>query len=290
MQDSPISKIFLEGREFYVKRDDLYDPYLSGNKFRKLHSLIHTPTQTYSTLISYGGTQSNAMLALAALCKSKGWEFIYYTKPLSKEQKSQQGGNFADALCLGMQHIEIEDGLYREFIASLRLAQNSTTLLVDQGGAMPQAREGLEQLAREIRNAKASKELPFEAVATPSGTGTSAFFLAEALPEMRVYTTPSVGDSAYLLEQMHYLGEIPPNLMILESSKKFHFAKPYREFYEIGKKLSQTGIVFDMLYAPKMWMMLLEQTQESLLYIHSGGVSGNETMQLRYAKKFGITF
>ncbi len=290
MQDSPISKIFLEGREFYVKRDDLYDPYLSGNKFRKLHTLLHTASHTYSTIISYGGTQSNAMLALAALCKMKGWEFLYYTKPVSNQQKLHRFGNFFDALQLGMRHFEVEEPLYRDFIASLRLVQTSTTLVVDQGGAMPEARAGFEVLAEEIRRAKVSCELAFEAVATPSGTGTSAYFLAEALPEMVVYTTPSVGDSSYLLEQMRYLGKIPSNLKLLQSSKKFHFAKPYREFYEIDKKLRQTGIVFDMLYAPKMWMMLLEQTQERVLYVHSGGVSGNETMQQRYAKKFGIRF
>ena len=80
--NSPISKIELEGRVFYVKRDDLIDPFLAGNKYRKLYSLLNTPKEKYTTITSYGGTQSNAMLAIAAMCKSKGWKFIYYTKTL----------------------------------------------------------------------------------------------------------------------------------------------------------------------------------------------------------------
>ena len=70
-KNSPISKIILEGREFLVKRDDLIDPYLAGNKYRKLYKLLKTPKNSLKKIISYGGTQSNAMLAIAAMCKEK---------------------------------------------------------------------------------------------------------------------------------------------------------------------------------------------------------------------------
>jgi 1-aminocyclopropane-1-carboxylate deaminase/D-cysteine desulfhydrase-like pyridoxal-dependent ACC family enzyme len=288
MQNSPISKISLEGREFFVKRDELFDPYLAGNKYRKLHTLLNTPKKKYNKIISYGGTQSNAMLALSALSQQKGWEFIYYTKPLSMQQKMMQSGNYSDALRLGMVHHEIDERLYREFIASLSITLDSTTLLVEQGGAVAEAKEGLKVLSDEIRTQLSAGALHVNAVATPSGTGTTALFLALMLPEYRVYTTPCVGDSAYLKEQMFSLAEIPPNLIILEPSKKYHFAKPYKEFYEMYEKLLATGIEFDLLYAPAMWLALMEQTSEEVLYVHSGGVSGNESMKERYLKKFQI--
>ena len=118
MKPSSLSKITLEGREFLVKRDDLIDPYLAGNKYRKLYSLLQIPKEKLKKIISYGGTQSNAMLAIAAMCKEKGWEFIYYTKPLSEKMREEKAGNYAISLSLGMQHKEIEYGLYRDFIAS----------------------------------------------------------------------------------------------------------------------------------------------------------------------------
>jgi 1-aminocyclopropane-1-carboxylate deaminase/D-cysteine desulfhydrase-like pyridoxal-dependent ACC family enzyme len=291
MPHSPISKIFLEEREFFIKRDDLIDPHLAGNKYRKLYTLLETPKEKYKKIISYGGTQSNAMLALAALASKKSWRFTYYTLPLSKMQKSNKKGNYEQALILGMEHIEIEEPLYKDFIATLRVVPDDDTLIVDQGGASNMARGGLEVLAREIKEQRAADaSLDFKAIATPSGTGTTALFLALSLPEYTIYTTPCVGDSSYLQEQMRALSALPKNLHILEPNKKFHFAKPYREFYEMYQKLQESGVEFDMLYAPAMWLALLEQTQESILYVHSGGASGNESMKERYSKKFGVAF
>ncbi len=294
---SPISKIVLEGREFLVKRDDLIDPYLAGNKYRKLYTLLQTPSNNLNKIISYGGTQSNAMLAMAAMCREKDWEFIYYTKPLSQKQREQNMGNYAISLSLGMKHIEIENELYRDFIASLRLNLEDKTFIVDQGGAVEEAKIGLEVLAREIREVSSSSESlekmvntrqkiwNFDAIATPSGTGTTALFLALALPEYKIYTTPSVGDAAYLKEQMSALCEIPNNLIILEPKRKYHFAKPYPEFLDIYKRLLKEGIEFDLLYSPSLWIALEERTEEKILYVHSGGVSGNESMLKRYSQK-----
>ncbi len=282
MNKSPISKINLDGRDFYVKRDDLIDPFLAGNKYRKLYPLLQTPSNELNKIISYGGTQSNAMLAIAAMCKTKGWEFEYYSKPVSKTIKEQDYGNLFEAKKLGMWHVEIEHELYRDFIATLRINLDEKTFLIDQGGAVKEAIIGLEVLAGEIRDIK---NLNAKSLATPSGTGTTALYLALSLPEYKVYTTPCVGDSKYLREQMSALHEIPKNLIILEPEKKYHFAKPYPEFLEIYKKLLLTEIEFDLLYSPGMWKTLLDQTDEEILYIHSGGVSGNISMLKRYEKK-----
>lgn len=281
MIPSPISKISLGGRDFYVKRDDVIDPFLAGNKFRKLYTLLQTSNKKYTKIISYGGTQSNAMLAIAALCKQKSWEFVYYSQPLNQIIKEQKYGNFFLALELGMKHIEIEHTLFKDFIASLRIKIDEKTFLIDQGGASILAREGLRILASEIREAN----LEVKSIAIPSGTGTTALFLAQSLPEYKVYTIACVGDAKYLQEQMKALAPIPDNLIILELGKKYHFAKPYPEFIRIYQELLDAGIEFDLLYSPLMWKALLEQVNENILYIHSGGVSGNISMLKRYEKK-----
>lgn len=278
---SKITKIELEGRIFYVKRDELVDPFLAGNKFRKLYTLIKTPSHKYDHIISYGGTQSNAMLAIAAMCKHKGWSFTYYTKPLSKTLKDEECGNYFEAKKLGMHHIEIEHSYYKDFIAALRLNLDENTFIIDQGGAIQEANIGLEVLAQEIKDSN----IGVKALATPAGTGTTALFLALSLPEFIVYTTPCIGDVAYLKEQLNALSPIPPNLIILEPKKKYHFAKPYSEFLDIYQKLLSKGIEFDLVYAPSLWTALLEETNEEILYIHSGGVSGNESMLKRYRQK-----
>ena len=225
------------------------------------------------------------MLSIAALCKQKDWEFLYYTKSMSEHHKKEKQSNYFNSILLGMQHVEIVDEEYRNFIFSLRLNLDVKTLIIDQGGADEGAKIGLMALAREIREAN----MEFKSIATPSGTGTTALFLAMALPECKVYTTPCVGDSEYLRMQMSALHPIPNNLVILEPTKKYHFAKLYPEFLEIYHKLKNCGVEFDLLYAPAMWMALMEQTTESVLYVHSGGVSGNTSMLKRYENKKGTS-
>ena len=281
MLPTQISTVSIDGREFLIKRDDLIDPFLSGNKYRKLSTLLQTPSNAISRVVSYGGTQSNAMLSIAKVCHDKKWEFLYYSKPLSSVQKRSPSGNYRYALELGMQHVEIEHTLYKNFIASLTMQEDVDTIIVHQGGAVASAKAGVEKLAAEIKEQVA----PDIALATPSGTGTTALFLAHALPQYRIYTTPCVGDALYLKEQMRSLAPIPSNLIILQSEKKYAFGKPHKEFLDIYIKLKeQTAVEFDLLYAPLMWKMLLERTDEKICYIHSGGVMGNESMIERYGK------
>lgn len=270
----------LNQRKFYVKRDDLIDPFLSGNKYRKLFSLITADKSQIDTVVSYGGTQSNAMVALSSLCRQKNWTFVYYTKKVDTSHYLQNS-NYHTAVQFGMIHKQVDAELYRDFIASLSLSLDARSYLVHQGGADGSAQLGIKQLASEIRKAN----LEIKNLATPSGTGTTALYLAKELPEFTIFTTPCIGSKEYLLKQMSSIDTVTDNLKILESSKKYHFGKLYPEFYAVYQQLKKNGIEFDLLYAPKLWMLLLEQTDGEVLYIHSGGLTGNPSMLARYARK-----
>ena len=150
------------------------------------------------------------------------------------------------------------------------------------------AQAGIEQLAHEIARWQHTEGIEQVQLVTPSGTGTTAFYLAQALPQSNVLSTACVGDKAYLIRQMSRLGTMPGNLHILETSKKYHFAKPYPELLAIYHELKTAGIEFDLLYACPMWHCLLqhvENTNGTILYIHSGGLMGNATMLDRYKHK-----
>jgi len=285
---SPIERFVFRDRDFYVKRDDLIDPLLSGNKFRKLYSLIQTPAEQYREVLSYGGTQSNAMLSIAALCQQKGWEFHYTCKSVQEHLKANPSSNFKQALALGMQLHEVGHEAYEEAILKLRSEVKPSTLFVPQGGADPIAETGINMLASEISQWQQEQGIGRLNVVTPSGTGTTAFYLAHAMPAATTLTTPSVGDSDYLLRQMELLGELPSNLRVLGNEKKYHFARPYPEFLTIYDELKEAGIAFDLIYATKMWLKLLqniEAIEGVISYIHSGGLPGNETMLQRYQHK-----
>ncbi len=292
---SAVETFVFHGRTIYIKRDDLVDPDLSGNKFRKLFFLLNTPSENYKRIISYGGSQSNAMASIAALCKRKGWTFLYITKTLPKTLRDAVQGNLASALSDGMQLLEVEHAAYENVIRSLytptpdsRIASYEGDLLLAQGGADLGAKAGIKVLAQEIQQWREEQHIQKLTVITPSGTGTTALYLAKYMEETKVMTTALVGSKAYLQEQMSSLESIPDNLNILETSKKHHFAKPYKEYVEIYEMMKEQEIEIDLLYAPKMLLALGEKMSEiegDILYVHSGGTKGNTSMLGRYKRK-----
>ncbi len=286
MLPSAITPLNVRGRTFFIKRDDLIDPFLSGNKYRKLHTLLQSDSHTCSRVISYGGNQSNAMLSIAALCHRKGWQFDYLTPHVPLHVKQQAHGNLYEALKLGMQMHEFETGDFEPAVQRLFLDINPHECIIPQGGADPLARNGVALLAREIEAWQKENAITELSVVTPSGTGTTAYYLAQTL-SCDVITTPLVGSESYLRSEMAALGAYPQNLHIIETRKRFHFGKPYREYIALHRELEVAGVTFDLLYAPKMWIALLEQVPEgkTILYVHSGGVAGNATMMARYARK-----
>ena len=75
---SPVECILIRDRLMHVKRDDvlhLPSSNISGNKARKFQTLNNIPAQDFpDVIVSYGGPQSNAMVALAAIVSSKNAE------------------------------------------------------------------------------------------------------------------------------------------------------------------------------------------------------------------------
>jgi 1-aminocyclopropane-1-carboxylate deaminase/D-cysteine desulfhydrase-like pyridoxal-dependent ACC family enzyme len=143
---SPVEKVLVRDRLVYLKRDDqlrVAGPRLSGNKARKMLSLALLSDEDFpECIVSYGGPQSNAMLALAAIVHFRNisnkdrvadvddskepnsaedtddaslrWQdqprkkhrFVYYTKRLPRFLRNQPNGNLFRAQSLG---IELEE-------------------------------------------------------------------------------------------------------------------------------------------------------------------------------------
>jgi len=284
-----VDQFFWEGKEWFVKRDELIDLRFSGNKLRKLYPLLQTDPDKYIKLISFGGAQSNAMLSIAYLCDLKGWEFIYYVKKMPNWLKANPTGNLKLALELGMKIVEIPHLEFYDHINSIRSNIPKDTVFVPQGGADKLAKDGVRILAEEILSWKEDMGIDSFCVATPSGTGTTAIYLRQYLPkEISVVTTPVVGDRDTLISQWKSLESNVDNLPeILDKLPKHPFAKPKKEYLDVWLSLKESGIEFDLVYAPKMWLELIENIEmlkKPVLYVHSGGVIGNisQIEQYRY--------
>jgi 1-aminocyclopropane-1-carboxylate deaminase len=283
MLNSPIEKYTFEGNSFYLKRDDLLHADFSGNKARKFYYYLQHDFPDIKKLISYGSAQSNAMYSLSVLAKMKGWEFEYYVDHVAGYLKENPHGNYRAALHNGMKVIEGSDQIPH--------IHEKGILFIEEGGRQKEAEFGIKMLAEEIKMWQIENALDEVNMFLPSGTGTTALFLQKHLPLNRVYTTPCAGDAYYLEQQFSQLEEdenFHPE--ILELQKKHHFGKLYKDNYKIWLKLQQqSGVEFDLLYDPLGWRVLLEHPEvfsKPILYIHQGGVLGNESMLPRYKRKY----
>lgn len=113
--NSPVHVIKLgKNHQVSVKRDDLLgpNPGMSGNKVRKLaflQNLLGARPHSYHRIVSWGGNQSNAMLAIANFAQQHGLQFDYYTPPVPKQLLLEPEGNFGASLQLGMRPHESSD-------------------------------------------------------------------------------------------------------------------------------------------------------------------------------------
>ncbi|HEY9189708.1 MAG TPA: 1-aminocyclopropane-1-carboxylate deaminase/D-cysteine desulfhydrase [Sulfurovum sp.] len=281
---SPIQSITVEEQHFYLKRDDLIDPDFSGNKARKFYYFLQNEFPDVHKLISYGSSQSNAMYSLSVLAKMKGWEFEYRVDHIAEHLKTHPHGNYKAALEHGMQIAEKRWSEAEEHPRGV--------LFIEEGGRAKEAEYGVKILAEEILQWKEEHGLEALNVFLPSGTGTTALFLQKHLLPDHVYTTPCVGDAHYLKTQFSALEKNEKlHPVIVSPEKKYHFGKLYKENYKIWLKLQQqTGVEFDLLYDPIGWRVLLAHPEifsTPTLYIHQGGLLGNESMLPRYQRKYG---
>jgi len=172
---------------------------------------------------------------------------------------------------------------------SLPESFENDVLYINEGAAVKEASYGIEILANEIISWAKEKKIENLKVFLPSGTGTTALFLQKYL-DIEVLTCACVGDEKYLTKQFLQLEcDVEKHPTILERKKKFHFGKLYKDNYLLWKEIhTQTQIEFDLLYDPVGWNTLLYNfdSKFTYLYLHQGGLLGNESMIQRYKHKY----
>lgn len=161
------------------------------------------------------------------------------------------------------------------------------SLFINEGVWQPQAETGFISQARQIER-WADAEGKVVDIFLPSGTGTSAAFLAKHV-KFDVYTCPCVGDADYLKSEIEALTP-SSKARILQPPKKYHFGDLKPELYQIWREVcEQTGIEFELIYDPVGFLTMMANLgafKNEILYIHQGGALGNISQKLRYERKF----
>ena len=287
LNPSPVESVEAFGLRLFLKRDDLLHPDFSGNKARKFHYWLRREFPGVRRILSYGSVQSNALYSLSVLARMRGWELHYYVDHIPSWLGEHPVGNYKGALENGTRFFVGEE---------IPLEIDDETLRIEEGGRQREAEEGIALLGEEIESWRRERGIGRLTVFLPSGTGTTALYLQKyctlRAPRISVATVPCVGGGDYLREQFGMLERerrFWPR--ILEPERRYHFGRLYREFWQIWLELyRQTGVEFDLLYDPLGWKILRQRRGElegEILYLHQGGLRGNESMWMRYERIYG---
>jgi 1-aminocyclopropane-1-carboxylate deaminase len=304
---TPIEPLLLNGEPYhqvFVKRDDLIDPVISGNKWRKLKYHLQAFEQSDKTNISsFGGAYSNHLHALAKLCCERNIPAFAWIR--GEELTSASNSTLADINRWGMQIDFISREQYRQrfdndYLQQLQL-EYPDSYIIPEGGYAVEAIDGCREIISEL-----SSEQPFNHIVVAVGSGTTAAGImietAIRYPKAKVHGICAVKNGAYLQEQIVQLTE-QYLLSSNDKSSKLAALKPenkLRQFtlqtgYHYGgfaKKnaifkqaiegwLPLFNIEFDHVYNGKALLAidnLIQSGQisnkERVLLIHTGGLQG----------------
>ena len=165
------------GVSVFFKRDDLIHPLVSGNKWRKLYGHLKVFRQrSAGRVVTFGGTYSNHLVAVAAACRYLGIPAIAVVRGEIDEQNP--------ALQLvrseGMTLYPVSRADYRlkdtaAFISELKSRWGADTYILPEGGSGEAGLAGCRQILEEIT-------IPFDHIVTACGTGTTLAGITRYLP------------------------------------------------------------------------------------------------------------
>lgn len=284
-----------KGVELWVRRDDLFDVEISGNKFYKLFfNLQAAIAQGFNQVISFGGAYSNHLHALAAAAHRYGLKAIGIIRG---ERPAYLSPTLADAEAWGMKLVFISRGEYdqktsNDWLVDLQVCYG-VSYLIPEGGANLAGARGMQVLGRALEQ---QWEGDYAAVCIAVGTGTSLAGLAAGVdcqkPVMGFSVLKGAGnlgasiaasyrqlvasdatldttcaDNWRLISGFHgggYAKKIPPAM--------FQFWQDFER---------KTDIPLDPVYTLKMFWGITSLMQQGywprgsrLIAIHSGGLQG----------------
>ncbi|GGY70036.1 1-aminocyclopropane-1-carboxylate deaminase [Cellvibrio zantedeschiae] len=288
--------------EIWVRRDDLIDTHLSGNKFYKLYyNLRAAKAAGYKQLLSFGGAYSNHIYALAAAAKAYGFQAVGVIRG---ERPKYLSPTLQDAEAWGMKLHFVSRTDYRER-SSPELRQKLTDIYGDffeipEGGANAYGVQGTKALGVAIHRQVKSD---YTSVCLASGTANTLAGVAAGLQRAGDLAQKVIGFSvlkdagdrgfqslgAQVINYQKAINESTSNWCLING---FHGGG-------YGKKLPtnmrqfmtgfecETELQLDPVYTAKMCWGVAQllakdywQSGSRLVLIHTGGLQGRRGFDL----------
>jgi 1-aminocyclopropane-1-carboxylate deaminase len=255
----------------------MIDPYISGNKWRKLKYILKTAEEHKKThLVTFGGAYSNHLVATAsaaARCGLRATAFV----------RGEQVENEMLLLCrlFGMQLIFVSREEYKDKqqLYTRYFGNEPDAYFIDEGGASKEAVRGCAELI---------DELPpdLEYLFCAAGTGTTAAGLLLGIQQRKLKTelhvVPVLKGGEFIKDEIqHYTGASAQPVLHTD----YHFggyAKTTPELIHFMQHfIAAHGLLIDPVYTAKLFFAINDLAEKGLIRkdakvaaIHTGGLLG----------------
>ena len=278
------------GISLHIKREDLINSFVSGNKFRKLkYNLLEAKTQNKDTLLTFGGAFSNHIAAVAYAGKDKGFKTIGIIRGDELRGKISENPTLQFAENCGMQFEFVSREEYRlksenHFLEKLKM-KFGDFYLIPEGGTNELAIKGCEEILTE-------NDADFDFICCAVGTsGTISGIINSVLDHQKVLGFPSLkGD--FLQDEIRNFVETQ-NWELITGYHFGGYGKVSEELIAfINQFYAETKIPLDPIYTGKMVFGVIDLISENyfpanskILLIHTGGIQGIQGMNIKLKKK-----
>jgi 1-aminocyclopropane-1-carboxylate deaminase len=300
LQTLQLKKLNTQNIELFVKRDDLIDEYVSGNKWRKLkYNVEQAKTLKKSGILTFGGAYSNHLVATAAACQKSGLRAIGIVR--GDELNANSNSILRQCADFGMElqfvsRLDYAARNEKSYHEELNV-QFPNYLIVPEGGANYYGMIGCQEILKETAN-------DFDYVFVAQGTTTTSIGLALALPEKTtLIVVPVLKAFDALTEMKTLLGYTGFELSMIEDvlSKvnvlsEYHFGgygKYTDELLDFMEQVyTETKLPLDPIYSGKAlfalqdWVVKNAIHNKRILFIHTGGIQGGKTIEKKEGRRF----
>jgi 1-aminocyclopropane-1-carboxylate deaminase len=248
------------GVRVLLKRDDLINPDVPGNKWRKLkYNLAEAERSGHRTLLTFGGAYSNHIRATAAAGERFGFATIGVIRG---EEHLPLNDSLAYAVRHGMQLTYMDRDTYRHkhdqaVIAQLRQAFGDF-YLVPEGGSNGLGVRGCAEIPAEIPDA-------FEVICCPCGTGGTLAGIALGLrPAERALGFVVLKNGGFLVDEVIRLQQEAAGNEVgcWDIELGYHFGGYAKTTPELAAFIAdfqqRHGLLLDRVYTAKMMYGIID--------------------------------
>lgn len=275
---SPVEKVRHKRLDqLWVKRDDQIDPYISGNKWRKLkYILALASAQHKNHLVTFGGAYSNHLVATAAAAARLGLKSTAFIRGEAVENEMLLLCNLYGMQLLFTDRISYKD---KPALFEKHFGNNQHAFFIDEGGAGPEAVRGCAEIIT---------ELPTDLVHLfcAAGTGTTAAGLLSGIEAAQsktiLHVIPVLKGADFITAEILKYCNLPEQLVVHTDYHFGGYAKTQPALLNFMKEfIASTGMLIDPIYTAKLFYAIDDlatrgelQKEHKIMALHTGGLLG----------------